>query len=230
MRKKYKTEEYSKTDSFGSYGLCEYDYSSHTEPSGNYYGCITHIDRGWITNVNHSYIYYSSKDKNVIENIRDYCLDRYIRRNLTKESFEFVIHGGYYGDEPGTRFNTNDAEKFDRFIDSLNDQSITDSSLIESVLTDEYGFILDELKNKTWHFSKQLLTDVIPAAGMRHTSKTIIENYIKESSDVSPDSDSLDLTCLCQKIKNQYRLIDGYHRYSAAKKLNQSKIITIYCE
>ena len=205
-----------------SYSLAEYDYNSYT--SGEGYETRTHITDGKITKVNYDSIQWTISNNQKIRNIRDYCLDRYIRRNININSFEFDTTVGYYGDEPCALLERSDAQKINKFIDLLNDKSKTDSSFVELVLIEEYGFILDELKNKEWKFEKIKLNDIIVPTAMRHTQKEMIGEYIKilESNK--------ELTCVCQKIGNKFRLIDGYHRYSAAKQLNKTKIITIYCE
>lgn len=213
--------KYNKSDKIGSYGLCEWDYDSHTEPCNNYYGCITHIDGGRIIKVHHENIYEGITLKNKINNIRDYCLNRFVRKNFTTDSFNFDIKSGYYGDEPGCSLNETTAEKLDLFIDLLNNKLINETTLVEMVLIDEYGFILDELKNKSWAYKTLPIKDIMPTGGMRHVSKELIEKY---------SENEWQLSCVCQKIGDKFRLIDGYHRYSAALKLNKTKITTIFCK
>lgn len=201
------------------YSLAEYDYNSYY--SGERYETRTHITDGKITEVNYNSILWTITGSVKITNIKSYCLDRYIRRNINISSFEFDINQGYYGDEASCSLNDNDAKKINIFVDLLNDKSKKDNSLVELVLIEEYGFILDELKNKEWKFNKVKLNDIIVPTAMRHVQKEIIDEYVKVDKDLS---------CLCQKVGDKCRLIDGYHRYSAAKQLNKTKIITIYCE
>lgn len=223
-------------DEFDSpYCLAELDYYQGSEPCDNYYGCISRIDGGTIKEIKYNAIYCAINNKGTIESVRDYCLERFLRLNILTKDVEFVVNSGYYGDEPSCSLDLKCKNKISDFIHDLNDQNIDDCIFVEQVLNDEYSFILEELKNKEWNYSIVDVKSIIPAAGMRHTSKKIIEKYIEEVKwEYKHDDDERDyalkLSCLCQKVGDKYRLIDGYHRYSAALKIGMKQIIIIYCE
>lgn len=200
------------------YSHASFKYKSHYTGEG--YESRTHITSGEITVINYNSIYNQITGRSYISNVKNYCLNRFINRNITKDSYKFEISTGFYGDEPGAKLNSSVETEVNVFIDTLNG-NISDDELIEMIFIDEYGFILDELKNKTWIFKNLPIKNIIPSGGMRHTSKDIIEKYTENE---------WQLSCVCQKVGDKYRLIDGYHRYSAAFKLNKKKIITIYCE
>lgn len=143
------------------------------------------------------------------------------------DSIEFSTSCGYYGHEPGADLDIKVKDQVIEFVGKLNNPSYVENNLIEQVLILEYGFILDELKNKEWKFENIPMKDIIPAAGMRHVVKNIIDSYVEDSSS---ERGPYKLSCVCQKIGDKYRLIDGYHRYSVAKQLNNKNIITVYCE
>jgi hypothetical protein len=223
-------------DKFDSpYCLAELDYYQGSEPANNYYGSVSRIDGGSIKYIKYADIYSAINNTCRIQSVKDYCLDRFLRLNILTNNVEFETTRGYYGDEPTCSLDRDVKDKVIEFITCLNDELINDSFFVEKVLTEEYNFILDELKNKKWHYEIINVSDIIPAAGMRHTSKEIIEKYIEEVKwEYKHDDDerefALKLSCLCQKVGNKYRLIDGYHRYSAAIKIGMKQIITIYCE
>jgi len=224
---KYKIEE-----SYLSYcATC--DYSSHTQNYDNYYGNITYIDKGWIEEVRYWDIYLGCNNSDKIESVRDYCLERFIRKTFNKDSFNFRAKSGYYGDEPAVEVVNDVFIKLKEFINTLNDDSVSDSFIVEDILKLEYKFILDELKNKSWKFNIINTEDIIAGSIMRHTSDEVLEKYLNETKINICDpleEYSVNLGCICQKIGNKFRLIDGYHRYATAVKLKFPKIIAIYCE
>lgn len=228
MKQKYSIENF-----YSPYCLAELEYSQGSIPCDNYSGSLSRIDGGSIKYIKYNDIYQAIQSKGAISSVRDYCLDRFLRLNISTKDVEFETISGYYGDEPTCSLHEDTKNKIISFIDSLNDETINESNLVEQILTEEYNFILDELKNKKWHYEIINVKDIIPGAGMRHTSKDIIEKYVEEVKWEYDDDErdfSLRLSCLCQRVGNKYRLIDGYHRYNAAVKCKMEKIITIFCE
>jgi hypothetical protein len=207
---------------YGYTNLAKYEYDSVYDRDNNY----SSIVNGRITKIYPEVLYKLIAGHKKIKSINDYCLDRFIRKSFTHDIVSFKSKRGYYGDEADFSIDASFSESLNQFIDKLNSNNGTndiDTQLIEEVLVLEYGYILPELKNKIWMFENVLLNMVNPAAGMRHVTKSIVDEYKKQTID-----DEYNLTCLCSNSGAEiYRLIDGYHRYAAAIQLGQIKINAI---
>ena len=200
------------------YSIVKYDYSSVS--GTNDYSSIVN---GRITEINHLVLYENICKKYSIDNIRDYCLDRFIKKSLNTDVVSFVVSSGYYGDEAGYKISDSFTEQLNLMIDRINNIDEDESLLIEDILILEYGYILPELKNRKWSFHKNIELDRIhPAAGMRHVQMNIVNEYKKQY-----EVDKYNLVCLCS---GALRLIDGYHRYSAANQLKLKTIDVVLCE
>jgi hypothetical protein len=155
------------------------------------------------------------------DEIKFYCLERFlnemVKKNPLGKIFKIGTCGGYYGEEVEGVYLTSFAQKeVGIFIEQLNKKSHTE--LIEIVLEKEYGYILPQIKNKQWHIDKFLLSDI--DISFEH----------KFNIDKINEYKSRNLSCLCRKINEKYRLIDGRHRYIAAINANKKKILTIWCQ
>ncbi len=227
-------EKRSNNEFIFDYDVVKYTYASISGGENNY----NQIVNGKITEINHNSLYKQIVKKHSINNIRDYCLDRFIRVNFTNDVVFFVIKSGYYGDEAGFEINNEFIESLNGFINKLNLPDTNETELIEEILMSEYGYILPELKNRNWEFTSDVKLDNInPAAGMRHVNKNIVDGYKKEFKE-----NKYTLTCLVENkqsitydmdsgrnYNNSLRLIDGYHRYSAANQLKLKTIDIISC-
>lgn len=142
-----------------------------------------------------------------------YCIERIIRNSNIKDidSWEVICHAGYYGEETaGIRIsNQLTIDKIYAQISSLSGKNNLEKILHS--LENEYGFILDELKDcKNVEIKKIKLEEVfIPNVGY---AKKINQKYV----------DQYELynfpRAICILENEKYRLIDGYHRFAAAKK------------
>jgi hypothetical protein len=82
---------------------------------------------------------------------------------------------------------------------------------IELVLELEYGYVLDELKDKDWE-----IIDV-PISSVKTPYAKIYNKIV--------DQYTGDEVILCQTLGNKsYRLIDGNHRFIKAKKINKEEV------
>lgn len=203
------------------YNIVKLDYDSYYYDRNK-----SKITNGKITYIDCLNLYEKISGKLKIKNINDYCLDRFIAKSFNKDVVHFVIRDGYYGDEAQYSINDSFGDSLNEFIVKLNSNNgENDSSLIEEILILEYGYILPEIKNKSWRFANIDLDYINPAAGMKHVNKVIIDDYKDKVID-----NKYNLTCVCQKNNiNDYRLIDGYHRFAATSQLNLSKIDAIIC-
>jgi hypothetical protein len=172
-----------------------------------------------ITEINKLELYNDICRKKTIDNIKDYCLDRFIAKTLNDKVVHFITKSGYYGEECDFIVDNEFSESLNQFIDRLNNINEDETKLIEEVLILEYGYILPELKDKTWIFFNNIpLIQINPAAGMKHVDFNIVNQYKKQYTE-----DKYTLTCLC----DNRRLIDGYHRFAASNQLKLDKIAVI---
>ena len=83
----------------------------------------------------------------------------------------------------------------------------------------EYGYVLDRLKDKKWNIKTININNIVQNDYKKNDSE-IVERY---------KNSKIELTVLCeQKSDNQFKLIDGYHRFAAAKGLKLKEIKVIY--
>lgn len=176
-----------------------------------------------INSVRYNYIYHSLTKHNDIKDIKDYCLDRALSRLISIDNVIGYGEQGYYGEEFRAELDRDVTDKVNKYLEFLEKATTTDTVAIEDVLVREYGYVLDDLKDKTW-IIEPVPIENIDIGGKDHYRKLdskAIEAYKNER---------YDLTCLCIKMPlNLYRLIDGYHRFAAAKQMNKKKIKVVYC-
>lgn len=153
-----------------------------------------------------------------------YCIDRVltILHAWDKQMWTPDICSGYYGEELNhILFDGLTALKADQHLDAL--RTLTFSQKIEYLLNLEYGFLLDEIKNKNWgiievkkeqihlgqkDYSRKLDSEVVAT----------YENYILPKA--------IAVIRGSQNGLPQYHVIDGYHRISA----NKSRTVKIVAE
>jgi len=184
---------------------------------------------GEITDINYLKIYEAVSNKLTINNINDYCLDRFVRKTLSKDKVKFYNEPGYYG---GFLIDQGVLDIINGFIAHLNiNKDGKDNTLhIETILIQEYGYILPKLKNKQWTFTKVKLDKIEPYEGMKHVNQDIIEKYIEDMGKANKKDYNLTcLGCLSSSTLINYRLIDGYHRYCAAVQSGLVKEIDVVC-
>ena len=226
MRYKTKTESDIKLKRFRLLDGSNFD--RHIDSDYTDTGCLGECDDTYcrcsqITNIKinsicYNYIYHDLAKHDVIKDIKDYCLDRALPRLITLDNVTGYGKSGYYGEEFAADLDPNVTDKVNKYLEFL--ENATDTAAIEDVLVKEYGYILDELKNKNWFMEPVLIKNII-AGDKNHYRKLdpkAIEAYKHKNYDSS---------CLCIKIlrDDTYRLIDGYHRFAAANQNNKKKIL-----
>lgn len=140
--------------------------------------------------------------------ITRYGVDRIIRayRIYDTANFDVNIRNGYYGQEIGRVSARSDvADKIDTAIRKfLSLKSLAQK--VEFLLTLEYGYLLDGLK-KRYKIMKVDRKDV--AIGhpqhYRRLERPVVDQYKDYNLPIA----------VCISENGRYRLIDGYHRYSA---------------
>lgn len=121
---------------------------------------------------------------------------------------------GYYGEEVRdvTLCSTNEIEEALRKLNECK----SDTAMIKLALEFEYGYLLERLKGL-----RKARVEKIDISSVRIGSDT----YAKKVATNERRYEYRDLPfCLCIEDGDGYRIIDGYHRYSTARKLNKRKI------
>jgi hypothetical protein len=143
--------------------------------------------------------------------IQLYCLERWIRLCISIETIEACGVRGYYGEELEVSLCDSTKKLFQEYLDNLS--QYTPAQNIEHVLELEYANIPDIIKNKEWILKTVDISTIEGGAKM-------IRKYVNSYNGTE--------TILCRTIdKDHYRIIDGNHRFSAAKLSGQTKISII---
>lgn len=172
-----------------------------------------------------------TKNQGLHKDPKFYCLERWISCVLREnpDCFDVSTGSGYYGEEVyGVSIEWNQANDINTFVD-LMQGNLTQAKLrelVEQVLTREYGYVLPALMNKVWHYDYVSIDKIIPGNKEYHTMTPVaIAKYAeKRYGDKEP------LSCLCKNDKGHYVLVDGYHRYSAAKRRGDKGMRVMWCE
>lgn len=193
-------------------GICRCGYITNTY--------LTKVDVSGVSANIYSEIFdnsISTKRNNTInslwgitEEVEKYTIDRILRINkIWKPKFwEINVTGGYYGQE------IEDVVLVENMVQKLNNQlekafeidSLTER--IEYLLELENGFILDELKDKSYVVSVIDRNDVI-FTNPEHHNRVIIEELEHYS-----DKNYTGIRGIVKKDGNKFKIIDGYHRIS----------------
>lgn len=205
----------------------EYDRTSCTGECGDDYCRCTKVINPRVESVN-----YTSILCRIIEIFKKespitlYCIDRIINRyGLSDTSnWEPEVTGGYYGEEvDGATFC--DSEKLITSISELLLKE-SDDEKIEFILEHEYGYILPDASNKNWRITQVHIGD-IKANNEQHYVKLNKDKIDEYCNIVKDDENYIIAICLPNEETGIYRIIDGYHRYTAAEK-NKSNNEWVY--
>lgn len=151
-----------------------------------------------------------------------YCFERILlgRNLLSKDSWDILTRSGYYGEEiEGVKFDYSTAKEIDDKVRALFNMSV--SQRIEYILTHEYDFIPAHLTGKIWKVETVDIDKVRAAEPWRKSRLNYSEQKGLVLQNDIPQG-------ICQKIRTNYRIIDGHHRIAKAKK-DGAKSIKIYC-
>lgn len=144
------------------------------------------------------------------EEVDKYCINRIISHFKAWDSSNWIVNiiGGYYGEEIGG------VELDKEVLYSISDacdivlgfETIADK--IRFVLTLEYGYILNELKDSDFELISIYKTDIdFDKMNKKHTENVRKENALY----YLPDSYSLPRG-IVRKLNDRYTIIDGFHR------------------
>lgn len=226
--------------SFGSvYDIdydCDYQYNCEAEGCGSICRCVK-IKNLSIRNlnfglkdlhINKSYKDKANKKKSKSYNktpIDSYCFDRLMRiyKTYDKNLYKLSIGDGYYGEEVvGFQF-----ENMDSFCKSVEKVLSLDNEIdkIKCVLNEEYSYVLDSIENVKSVSIENVDLNIICLNNdyLMRLKKDACQNNYNFEPEVPVG--------VLLKSGNDYRLIDGYHRFTALKVLNQSQAsyIVLHC-
>lgn len=192
------------------YQYCGVDY----EYSSGSYNCTCEgicrcstISNAHITSVNPSgmvekYVSHN-KIKSSVSEIEKYCIERIFvcHQVYLPEKWDIGICNGYYGQEVGSVTLYDEHSVYSDIDKMLNLKS--DTKKIEFVLTLEYGYILEDLNNRTYSIESIKKSDLI--FGQREYVKRVQRQSYYDEYYKSPRG-------IVIPQEDKYRLIDGYHR------------------
>jgi len=210
----------------------EYDSSYSEDPNceHNYCSCQRFVS-GIVKSVNYDSIYNQISGRSKITSVKDYCLDRWVRKCLAVKDFYCEGVGGYYGDETEVRLNDIKELYLKDFVTLL--QTGTVAQAVEEILRQEYGYVLPELEleNKNWTLYDKVELNLIHSAKLDENAsaenmfimnRELVEGY-KKHLNTGYAKDKI-LTCMCIKQEGQYRVIDGNHRLTAAREVLSERL------
>ncbi len=205
----------------------EYDNTDGT-PDGDGYCRNSQIINTKVTDVNISEVADTIANtldqfKYKVEPIDEYCIDRILRIHKAYEENNWSIHvkNGYYGEEIGGVYFT----KIDSVAENLEKcvAMKTIKEKMEFILTLEYGYVLNDLKNREYSIKEIARSSVKLLQNHYYKKISICEYYknyklpiclvLNESPSFYKDEDK------------EYRLIDGYHRFASS--VGKDKILII---
>lgn len=160
---------------------------------------------------------------NAFSEITQYCIDRVIRRTMSdhpSENWEVNTCGGYYGDEiDNVRLDC--AQSIEEEIRKLLSKK-TDKERLLFALEMEYGLILD-IFNDYNHWSIETVS-IDAVSGNDGHLKRLNPKTVK-----SYDGYKFPRCILLKRDdeSGKYRIMDGYHRFSNAKRNGKSEVLAI---
>jgi len=155
------------------------------------------------------------RPKPIWSDIENYCIERlFVIHKLYKpEKYDIAIEGGYYGQELGDAyFAYNDDVKF--YDDAREMLALNDNDKIRFILNKEYGYISDDLKNTEFFIEYIQYSDILTPIDLRRCNG---ESYSYS-----------DIIGIYKLIGDKYRIIDGHHRWLAAKDETIVKVICYF--
>lgn len=157
--------------------------------------------------------------------ILKYCIERLLRSYRLEETSSYYIDYGasYYGDEINGIY-LEDANEIANKVSEM--FFLSPIELIKQSLENEYGYLTERMKEIKKCYVKEINSNNLIISNKEHYKKlntNTIEMYKKYSYPIGVYLKEKDIH---KTIK--YRIIDGYHRYSALFKPNTiQKIIAV---
>jgi hypothetical protein len=159
-----------------------------------------------------------------------YGIERIISAaHLSKHDFEVEVTGGYYGEEIGSvLLDINRAEEIEATVgEYFKQRNLTDQ--VEFLLINEYGQLLPQLQGARYQLEK-IDTSRLHFAAKTHASnlrQSVVERYRREQSYPPFDAGADRPLGVVMFDHDHYRVIDGYHRLSAARQRQTPEVLVI---
>jgi hypothetical protein len=148
-----------------------------------------------------------------------YCVERILTHYKPlrdNDNWDIKVEGGYYGEELGdVTLNKDVAETLSNILMSLD--GATNNQIVETALQVEYGFILPTLKDKKWTLTS--IAIFLLDLGNEHHAANLDDDRVLTYRLTEPD-----VVGLVIETEGKFRVIDGYHRITAAKKDGKSVV------
>jgi hypothetical protein len=182
----------------------DYGYDYHCEE----YGCDMVCRCGTIENLE----IIEVNIMGIVEKISNgelfssYCVDRILRhfKIWNTDYWTLDIQHYYYGEEIFGAEHDNESVIDEHLLECL---TLPASEKIPYVLELEYGYLLDEAKNRAWTIETVKREDI--QIGSEYHKAQSIEEYKPNAYDLP--------VCVVLKIDGELRIIDGYHRLNSNK-------------
>lgn len=206
--------------------VVDYDYersacTCNAYEYGDYCRCTT-IEHAWIDTINVNDVVKKLYDTHsrTDSDIDEYCFDRICSafKIYDKDYYEIETCGGYYGDEVDGVYFENEEKIFNAYYEVI--ELETSIEKIKYCLKLEYNYLIDRVESASLaHTLRMSPSDIrLPQT----------EYFIKlESSVIDEYKDRKLPVAVCVRDGDNYRLVDGYHRYIANKDRDKVDIIVL---
>lgn len=218
----------------------DYDYDRMESPdhyercAGDYCRCTT-LENFVISKINiDRLVEFLKSNLEINHNLFDKDIVK-ICEGLDKEDFIFETSGGYYGEElDSVRIDNGKIvnslaslfsikgyrkEKLKKIISNTNNNYISDD-YVKKILIEEYGYILESLKNSKFKIIDVNTNDII------FPQKEY--NIFIKSKNLSGYKNRKGICGLVKMVDDKYHVIDGYHRINSNINRNFIKVILAY--
>jgi len=140
--------------------------------------------------------------------IEKYAINRILNHShfVDPDYWEPDIGPGYYGEEIRGVFFEGDTELLGQKITQMLEMK-SEAEKVEFILANEYGYLLDELKDRSWHI-EEINRQVVQ-----------MNQEYKSKIDIDKRDVGTDILGIVVAVGNgrHYRLIDGFHRTTSCK-------------
>lgn len=154
------------------------------------------------------------------EPLQFYAIERYCSR-LQTDDFDIDWSSSYYGDEIDSVEITDHVKN-----NIVHIKNLQGCDLIEFVLKNEYGDVLPQYRGHKWIYAPNVLVEdlILGVPNRRDINKDRVNFY---KARIGKEYEPI---LLCELHEQIYKVIDGYHRYTALQELGIKKVNIIYYE
>ena len=202
--------------------VVDYDYERSGCTCDDWPCRCTTIEHSWIDNINVNDVIKKLYDTHSRTNsdIDEYCFDRICSafKIYDKDYYEIETRNGYYGEEVGGIYFENEEKIFNSYYEVI--ALKTNIEKIKYCLNLEYGYLINSVESANLvHVLRVSPRDIyIPQTEyFIKLEKNVIEEYKDRKLPVA----------VCVRDGDNYRLVDGYHRFIANKDRNKVDIIVL---